>query len=571
MSASLLINSAVLGTDGITLTIGVSGVSGSLAPTSGITGFLVAVTIDGHGRYVPISSATASGSTVTITLAESVNAEEDGFVTLVSTSNLTDTAGNTSTGQTNYVITSVSVWHAIGGDTFAAASRVRGGIIALPNGTYPRCAQFNSADGCVEFNADITQLNITVFCFSSHWVLEKLVSGVWTHVHDWGVSASSTVWEAQGSVTLSSGMAAYRILQVNTIGVPLQCSIIRNVQITGSLGTQPAVQPLVVEFGDSLVQLGGSDAPADSRNGHMFLSCDPLGMSNQHIGYAGYSVSGAGGLATSVGSALSNLGAIPALAYLRGGGNDFAASVSTTDLRTAWDSMIAAAQAVAAPPVKIVVLGLPTLASNDYAAYNAIIAASAAAHGCLFIDITKWVASSVDRQSDGLHFSSAGELLFANRFLPITAGQVLGASFTCAGPSSGVSGVASSVFTVTLAGGSTFTADSDSVGRQTITLYDGGAGGLFTPSIGSPGTGTVSVTPTSGSSFTFTYTPASTGAKTITCSTSIPGWVAPSALTYTASSGGGTTTYTLPISVSLSVSGTPFVSATITGSLVIVQ
>ena len=94
------------------------------------------------------------------------------------------------------------------------------------------------------------------------------------------------------------------------------------------------------------------------------------------------------------------------------------------------------------------------------------------------------------------------------------------------GPYFGNVNTASTNFTVPLSTG-TFS------GTDTVTIDDGGSGGTFTPSIGSPSTGSVTVTPTSGStSFTFTYTPVSTGTKTLSI-TNGQSWINPNPKTYT--------------------------------------
>jgi hypothetical protein len=73
--------------------------------------------------------------------------------------------------------------------------------------------------------------------------------------------------------------------------------------------------------------------------------------------------------------------------------------------------------------------------------------------------------------------------------------------YSVSGPSSGYVYSASTNFTVTKSSG-TFN------GSMTITISDGSQGGTIAPSVGSPGTSSVTVTPTNGtSSFTFTYTP----------------------------------------------------------------
>lgn len=134
-----------------------------------------------------------------------------------------------------------------------------------------------------------------------------------------------------------------------------------------------------------------------------------------------------------------------------------------------------------------------------------------------------------------LSFSNAQAWINAAA-LPYNVNNLL----TASGPSTGIVGLPSTAFTVTLASG-TFN------GTQTVTIGDGSAGGTFTPSIGAPATNSVTVAPNPGqTSFTFTYNAASTGLKTLTL-TNAQGWVmspttlpyTPSANTYTASGPGG--------------------------------
>jgi len=73
--------------------------------------------------------------------------------------------------------------------------------------------------------------------------------------------------------------------------------------------------------------------------------------------------------------------------------------------------------------------------------------------------------------------------------------------FTCSGPSGGYDLQASSTFTCTKSGGTWSTGN-------TVTIADGSQGGTIAPSVGSPGTSTVTFAPGNGaSSFTYTYTP----------------------------------------------------------------
>jgi len=142
------------------------------------------------------------------------------------------------------------------------------------------------------------------------------------------------------------------------------------------------------------------------------------------------------------------------------------------------------------------------------------------------------------QSSDHLHPTIASYIKIANWKMPITAGYLNGSSFTVSGPSSGNVGQASSNFTVNLAGGSSFPSPSgNATATMAITVSDGGAGGTFTPSLGSPFTGSGTITPTSGSSFTFTYTPASGGNVTLTFGDQQTCWTDPSPKNYMAGNG----------------------------------
>jgi hypothetical protein len=99
---------------------------------------------------------------------------------------------------------------------------------------------------------------------------------------------------------------------------------------------------------------------------------------------------------------------------------------------------------------------------------------------------------------------------------------------TLSGPSSGTVAAPSTNFTVNLING-TFN------GSQTVTLSDGSLGGTFTPSVGSPGTSTVTVTPAANApNFTFTYAPAVVATVTLSV-TNAQGWFNPSSVNYASS------------------------------------
>lgn len=540
--------------DGVTITVPIAGASGALSPTSGITGLCAYDMQAGSGNPYAISSTTASADTVTIVLTLPVNGPTYDAVSVSLgmgpcgvASNLTDASGNTpsATGNTGIAPTkNNSTWIPAGVSPF----RVQGGAVINSN-PYPQDAAFISSDGYVEFNCTCTEINVAGFQFLNHWILTQDGAGN-TPIHDWGTQPSTTSWAVLGAVTGLSGTHTYQIVQISTftpVGVGSSGQILKSIQITGTLGSQPAARPVIVEVGDSVAQPGGSQQITDSRLDHDFLSAYALGAVDQHPGWSGYEICcgqlEALGPANTVASAL---GSTPVVAFLEGGGNDGGARIPLGTFRAAVDAMIARIQANSPPPSNIIFVGMGSCCVSgnlSYPTYTAEIQASAAAHGILYTDTSLWLAHNVGRQSDGVHLAAAGEAVFANRYIPIKAGYLLGSSYTMTGPSSGASGSPSTNFTVSLQGGATFATDTDSVCRQTIRLSDGGNGGIFTPQFGSPGTGSLTVSPcsTRANSWTFTYTPASGGAKTITATSATPLlWHDPAPLTYTVGSIGST-------------------------------
>lgn len=102
-AATLTISGCVDASGGHTITCNTNA-SGSLTPTTGITGFSVTTA----GVSAAISGVTASGTTVSIALASMVMSGETVTVTLSASSNLQDGSGNTVQGQTNVATTNSS-------------------------------------------------------------------------------------------------------------------------------------------------------------------------------------------------------------------------------------------------------------------------------------------------------------------------------------------------------------------------------------------------------------------------------------------------------------------------------
>jgi hypothetical protein len=104
-------------------------------------------------------------------------------------------------------------------------------------------------------------------------------------------------------------------------------------------------------------------------------------------------------------------------------------------------------------------------------------------------------------------------------------------NYSVIGPNSGAVGSPSATFILNLETGASFT------GNQTIVISDGGDGGIFTPSIGAAGTGSIVVTPPEtvggppATSFRFTYRPVVTGNITLTFA-NLNGWNNPAPIVY---------------------------------------
>lgn len=112
--------------------------------------------------------------------------------------------------------------------------------------------------------------------------------------------------------------------------------------------------------------------------------------------------------------------------------------------------------------------------------------------------------------------------------VPEAAIQVGTIGFGVTGPSGGAHGTPSGYFLVTLEPGASFT------GNQTITLSDGGAGGVFVPQYGSSGIGSVVVKPPNLQTyFSFQYSAPSAGNFLLSL-TDAQNWDDPEPLTFIA-------------------------------------
>lgn len=135
MSASILISNLSLATDGVTLTGTLSGGSGTYLPASNLTGFTPAI----NGVAIGYGASSISGTS--FTLALSGTALTGAAVTLdlsaSPASNLTDSSGDTPTGQAGVPVTNQSLNWPYGSiaDIYAECGQYNTGVFADPDST----------------------------------------------------------------------------------------------------------------------------------------------------------------------------------------------------------------------------------------------------------------------------------------------------------------------------------------------------------------------------------------------------------------------------------------------------
>lgn len=105
---ALSVASSTLNTNGNTITVGIAGVSGSLSPASGITGFVVYATVGVTSSTLIITSVTSSGTNVTITVEGPVPSSATLIKLSYSPGNLTDSGSNTLGVTNNFTTTNSS-------------------------------------------------------------------------------------------------------------------------------------------------------------------------------------------------------------------------------------------------------------------------------------------------------------------------------------------------------------------------------------------------------------------------------------------------------------------------------
>ena len=534
-SADLAVSSATLGADGVTLTIPFTGTcQAPLSPASGILGFTVQDNING-GYDVVLSTVTASGCTVTITLAEPISIDETLTLSLASTTGanyLTDNSGNTPAGQASLAVVSNSEWHGSDGSSMTGKYQAEGSNTIGTDYTYQ--VNFESADGCYRINAAATQLDAFAFNYLNHWVLRQ--DGV--TIRDWGQLPDTAVFTEQGLVTGLSGTHEYDFCAINPQNNgPFYASLVR-IRVTGTIGAPPATKPVIAAGGDSITAYYGPQAITDSTLGDLYQVAKQVGAADQFLGNPGEQVCA---MNSSVPPFLVFSGSFP-LAFLAGssGYNDFSAGTTGAALGACWNTFLTNMDNLGNPPTKIVVEGMLPFVTPIDPSYDAAISAAVALHprACFvsrltWINTAAWNGTTGDRQSDQIHIhgssSGTGYAKIANRKTPIAVGYMSGASFTVSGGgSSGPVFSVSAPFTVTLGG-------SSSTFMDAVTVSSSGSSDMICIVGSGCGAGSVTLPANWGShSFQYTIAPASLGSRTIGFTGLADCWTPPGPVSFTA-------------------------------------
>jgi lysophospholipase L1-like esterase len=409
---------------------------------------------------------------------------------------------------------------------------------------------WNPGDGSIRFSAAVTSISVFGYSYlgktSFHVYQDGLIIAT-------GMTSFSNTF---GFLNVASGLDGLS----HTYEIAFSQYDSSNVQwnlysvILGGTGLNSSAQSsksTLGWYGDSIVlQDAFISTIHDSSLGDGFITSHAVGTSIVRKGFSGQRVS------TFLRDSTSNITGIsplPKIVLVAGGTNDMGASVTIGDVSTAgtftgdYKTMISnIASSLSAGSTILARAILPRSGYSTGTRSSYVTAQQAAVTSYMagspsipvyFFDTDTWVNTTSD-MIDGTHPNISGYAKIANREIPIINGFYNTSSYVISGgAASGNSGSPSTPFTITLPGSATFTGD------QTITFNDAGNGGTFTPSVGSPGVGPLTVTPTNGlTSFTYNYTPASSGVKTITYTNAQNAWTNPASSSYTASSAPGAPT-----------------------------
>jgi len=404
------------------------------------------------------------------------------------------------------------------GTTLATGLRFDGGSFAVGTGT---SMWFKWPNQRLRWTGTATDNKVWMWDGSGQYIFYVdgvQVGGVVT------LGATST-WKL---VTIGTGLAAgthvYTVQNVwaTASGPNYFTSILPVGGVVDSASTPSAISSISAYYGDSITS---GSVLTNSGKVWCRLVGDASGRDVGNRGFASTKVAGSGD--TRFADVTGITSPAPTNIFILYGTNDYGLGTPTTlaNFKTAYKSMLASLR-TGCPSARLVVCLIlprsssgPNLNGDTLAQFNTTIqtAVSEVADGnTIVLDTSTWVNTTTD-MSDGLHLNDGGNIVFANRIIPVDAVT----SYSITGASSGSVG-SPVTLTFTRAGGSTW------VTGETVSMSDGAGGsfGAFTFTNGQP-------------TATMTYTPSTVGAKTLTPTNGQTGWTNPSNYNFTSNSSGG--------------------------------
>lgn len=532
-----------------------------------------------------INAGTGSGSVVTFTTNEPAFLEDTVTIDIKTAGagpcNLTGTSGaNTPQGQTGIAVTNGSTAHSAGG-AFATANCTRGGFPSIgtsdgwptvPLWYIPGASIDCQVSGATEVDIYGFNNNNTYSLVKDHVSVACPGNCAAQNPTDYNTGISNFVTGSGAStvyskIVLGTGLSGSHLYQIVLNQANSQAGLIAAFNfIGGTYGAKPSSLAVAQIAGDSESGTGGS-GPVDNMQYDlpMLSYHSPIGITTQNLSLAGDTCTQ---IAASIGTFLSPPAGsgTPLIGIGECGSQNAANGQSIPAFTAEYEIYLCDFMGIAAcgdghlntaPPTYMFARGMMDLqAGNIGVAYNNAIKAAAAAinsaqgknivyyDGSAFILQTPLGCPANDLYTDTYHgcgaanISGTGFGKEANGELPIFNPYINGgSSFSVSGPSTGTTGVPSTVFTSTIA-------------QSSLGAYWGAAG---TPTVSSSnagdticivgqspcGTGSLALASNNlNSTFQFTIQAVSAGARTVTYATNMPlGWTAPSANVYTAANG----------------------------------
>jgi hypothetical protein len=557
--ASLTLSSASVGSDGMSFTV----LTNSSTTLTGSTSGCFTTSGGSNALFTQIDAATVSGTSITVVTDGPAYHGETVRVALVAnpTCALSGSTGNAAAG--TVTATNGSDYYPCGDAHWTGLLTFQGSVSIQNDGRgNPNVCTFTSANASIDMHLASSSGTIAVWTFNFGAALSLIVDGAITSR---SVLSTGTVY-SETAFTVDPGNHVFRIAQS---GSSVTYPYFEAVRCPGcTFLTPPAVRPIFGECGSSVVDIvgdpSGGSATTNADQTHYALLGAAFGATAQGFSSAGQNLFTT--LRDTCPSAMQPLGgAHPVFSFMEPDSNDVAHSVALSDYQSAGQTTTTNIMAAAAHPVKLFWLS-PNISANSntsigncpvsvracYASYTAALAAGVAAAAdpnTVFVHTVAlpnggpdrlnsacFPTANADMQSDCNHPNAAtamgqpGYGKFANREAPIAAGQFLGQSFVVTGPTTDRIGGVSTPFTSTIGG-----AAASATWMDIVTVSSSESSDRLCIVGGACATGSISLPASLGlSAWQFTVGTSTEGARTLSFSNMPEGWIAPPALTLTA-------------------------------------